>query len=198
MVYINLAVEDSLSEIVLTRIINLFPGKYNIQHCYGEQGYGYLKSSIRGFNQASKITPFLVLTDLDRYECPLALIKDWIAFPLHANLIFRIAVREVESWLLADSPGFAKFLNISESHIPSSSEEIINPKEFLINLARKSGRRKIKEDLIPSSKFASIGPNYNGRLTEFVLQYWNVHKAIRNNDSLEKTYDKLKRFTYNY
>ncbi|MDF2210039.1 hypothetical protein L1F28_15070 [Arthrospira platensis NCB002] len=42
---------------------------------------------------------YLVLTDLDKSECPLAIINEWLkSQPKHPNLLFRVAVKEVESW----------------------------------------------------------------------------------------------------
>lgn len=40
----------------------------------------------------------------------------------------------------------------------------------------------------------SIGPYYNGCLSEFVLNYWNIENAIKHSDSLKRAYQKLKDF----
>ena len=65
---INLAVEDVLSEIILWEIIKQSKSNIEVGFCYCKRGYGYLKKTINGFNNAAKGTPFLVLTDLDKIE----------------------------------------------------------------------------------------------------------------------------------
>ena len=112
---INIAVEDSLSEAVIRKIIQHSHRQFTIGYCYCKGGYGYLKRTIRGFNNAAKGTPFLVLTDLEA-ECPPIQIREWLPEPAHQNLLFRIAVKEVESWLLSDRMGSRKtilYLSVS-------------------------------------------------------------------------------------
>src|SRR2546429_1384171 len=96
---LNLAVEDSLTESLLTKILQTIPVKYATRTVYNRGGYGYLKRTINGFNNAAKGIPFLVGTDLDTYECPAALIGAWLQTPKHHNLLVRVAVREAEAWV---------------------------------------------------------------------------------------------------
>lgn len=194
MIYISLVYEDDLSEIVMTQILRQFPDKYELHQSYSGNGFGYLKANIKGFNQASSVNPHFMLTDLDTYECPLTLIGEWVNFKMNPNFIFRIAVREIESWLLADREGLSKYFNISIKNLPMNPDEEANPKETLINLARRSKRRNIREDIVPLNQNASIGPYYNGCLSEFVLNYWNIENAIKHSDSLKRAYQKLKDF----
>ncbi|MFA5863647.1 MAG: hypothetical protein WC975_03075 [Phycisphaerae bacterium] len=148
-----------------------------------------------GFNNAAKGTPFLVLTDLDKSDCPPVLINEWFSGQKNHNLIFRIAVREVESWLLADRNGFAKFIRIRETLIPADVENIGDPKQFLIDLVRKSPKTTLKNDIIPRERStAKTGPNYNGRLVDFVYHGWNIRTAQRNSHSLDKTVAALSKF----
>ncbi len=99
---IQLAVEDSLSESVLRAIIRHSGRDYQIGVCYCRGGFGYLKTKIAGFNNAAKRTPFVVLADLDDSECDPLMIRKWLPNGAIRNLIFRMAVREIESWVLAD------------------------------------------------------------------------------------------------
>ncbi len=194
MIYLNIAVEDELSALAIKKLIACFDEKFNIQHVYSNNGFGYLKSNIRGFNEAAKYLSFFILTDLDRYECPPTLIEDWVNFELNQNMIFRIAVREIEAWLLADTKGLSKFFRVSESNFPFNPESISDPKNTIIQLAGKSKLRRIREDIIPIGPGASIGPNYNGCLGEFVLSQWSIKNAMRKSKSLEKAYIKLDEF----
>lgn len=189
---INLAVEDDLSEAVLRKILR---DGHVVGDCYKRGGYGYLKKNIRGFNVAAKGMPFLVLTDLDSRECAPALIEDWLPVPIHHNLLFRVAVREVESWVLADRDRFAKFLGIRKTLVPVNVDAIDDPKEGLINLARKSRKRGLREDIVPTEgSTAKQGPDYNGRLKSFVEEFWNPYEAMHNSPSLRRTIRAVEKF----
>ena len=108
---INLVVEDELSEAVCYKILSESHKPFYIGTTYGKHGYGYIKEKIYGFNQASKGTPYFILVDLED-ECAPLQIENWLVVPKNNNLIFRIAVKEIESWLLADRKGFSSFLNL--------------------------------------------------------------------------------------
>jgi hypothetical protein len=178
----------------MSKILFQFPDKYEIYQSYSGQGFGYLKKNIKGFNQASIINPHFMLTDLDRYECPMALRNDWIDFELKQNFIFRIAVREVESWILADRESLSRYFNVPITNFPTNPDLEADPKNTLIQLARRSKKREIREDIVPITNNATIGPNYNGCLSEFVFKYWRIERAILNSESLKRTYLKLRDF----
>lgn len=136
---VNLATEDELSEAVLIRLLT-FVGRYAIGTPYRRGGYGYLRRTIHGWNQAAGGVPFIVLTDLDRCECPAALKGDWLKKPLHPNLLFRVAVREVEAWLLADAANLAAFLGISGKFVPAGPDDLTDPKAVLVRSSTPLGR----------------------------------------------------------
>ncbi|MCY4047011.1 MAG: hypothetical protein OXF42_02735 [Candidatus Dadabacteria bacterium] len=39
-----------------------------------------------------------------------------------------------------------------------------------------------------------VGPNYNGKLNEFVLKHWDARVAARSSESLKRTFDRLREF----
>lgn len=133
---INLVFEDDLSKAVLEKLLLSSRHSYEIGNCFHGRGYGYIKKNISGFNNAAKGMPFLVLTDLDAEECAPTKIRNWLSVPKHSNLLFRIAVREVESWLLADRAGFAKFLGIKKDLIPAHIDEIKDPKKMFDRIGK--------------------------------------------------------------
>jgi hypothetical protein len=192
---INLAYEDLLSEAVLLRVIKDFP-KFIVGTRFTHYGCGYLRNKILAFNNAAKAMPFLVVTDLDNAICPSQMIKDWLGnTTCHPNLIFRIAVHEVEAWLLADQINITKFLAVSTSLIDRPIEEIKDPKSFLINLSRKSKKRHIREAIVPDDgSTARIGRGYNDCLAMFVNQYWNLTEARKCSKSLDKMLNALESF----
>lgn len=110
-----LAVEDELSAAVMRRLIQTTGRKFVISRTINARGYGRLKADMGKFKSASHVLPHVVLTDLDQYPCPPALLKDWKATALPPRLLLRIAVREVEAWLLADREGIANFLSVAKT-----------------------------------------------------------------------------------
>lgn len=189
---INFAVEDLLSEIVLRKIIER-DNRFIVGNCYSRGGYGYLKNKINGFNNAAKGVPFIVLCDLVE-NCPPDQIKNWLRIPKHPNLLFRIAVKEIESWLLADNIGFSSFLGINIYLIPENTDIIDKPKQYLINLVKKSPKRKLREAILPINASARVGPDYNGQLSIFINSIWNITRAMKNSESLNRTINTLNKF----
>lgn len=193
---INIAVEDDLSDVVLRRLLEHSGREYCVGTTYGLTGFGYLKRTISGWNAAARGIPFLLLTDLDRHLCPLALIADWLKVPMHPNLVLRIAVQEVEAWLLADAQNLGQFLKVSKDKFPLQCEAVPDPKGLLVTLARRSRSREIRDSITPRvGSTAKQGPDYNACLSSFVRTSWNIDSAIVNSPSLRKAVDKLADFT---
>ncbi|MEP0859270.1 hypothetical protein [Trichocoleus sp. DQ-U1] len=192
---INLVVEDALSEAVLKEMLKQSQRPFSVGNCLHGRGNGYIKKNISGLNHGAKGMPYLVLTDLDNAECPLSLISSWLPQPRHPNLIFRVAIKEVEAWLLAHREAFAEFLNISVNLIPGDVDEIPDPKQLLINLARKSKKRNLRDAIVPdSNSTAKIGKDYNGQLIQFVQQNWQVEPAQASSGSLQRAMNALMNF----
>lgn len=192
---INLVFEDVLSEAVLKEMLKQSQRPFSVGNCLNQRGNGQMKKNISGFNKAAKGMPYLVLTDLDNADCPLVIISEWLTQPKHPNLLFRIAVKEVEAWLLAHREAFAKFLGISIDLIPGDVDQISDPKQLLINLAKESKKRTLRDAIVPEPKStAKIGKDYNGQLIQFVNQSWQVASAQTNSPSLERAMNALRNF----
>lgn len=185
---IVMAVEDRLSEVVASRLLEESAVDYILVNCLCRGGFGYLKKNINKYNQAALHQRFFVLTDLDNPGlCPQALIDSWLTFPKNPELIFRVAVVEVESWLLADREAFSDFARVSVNLIPNDVEAIPDPKACLVSLARRSAVRSIREDLVPvSGSTSKQGPNYNNRLGEYIRTHWRPHVASQSAGSLSR------------
>jgi hypothetical protein len=193
---VNLAIEDELSESVLRTLLNYVDREYFVGTAYGRQGFGYLRKTAVGWNVGAKGTPFVLLTDLDDYVCPSALIQEWLNVPLHPNLIFRVAVREVEAWLLADRINIARFLSVAQARVPLNCDDLADPKRELIQLARKSRSRDMRERIAPRiDSTAQQGPDYNGCLTAFVKSEWDIQTACNASPSLARAVQRLTSFT---
>jgi hypothetical protein len=192
---INLVFEDVLSGAVMDKILAASRQRYLVGVRYNGGGFGWIKKRIGGFNNAAKGMPYFVLTDLDTSQCAPALIRQWLHAPKNPNLLLRVAVREVEAWLLGCRESFATFLSIPENRISVDVDEISNPKEFVVNLARRSKKREIRAAIVPEDgSTAKIGPDYNGRLMHFVERSWDPAVAKVHSPSLRRTIDALDGF----
>jgi len=192
---INLVFEDVLSEAVLKQMLKQSQRPFLVGDCFNQRGNDQIQKKISGFNNAAKGMPYLVLTDLDNADCPLVILSEWLTQPKHPNLLFRIAVKEVEAWLLAHREAFAQFLGISVDLIPGDADRIPDPKQCLINLAKKSKKRNLREAIVPErNSTAKIGKDYNRPLIEFVNESWQVASAQTNSPSLKRAMNALINF----
>jgi hypothetical protein len=193
-VLICLAVEDDVSEQLLRTILHQTGQNFSVAAVYGKQGSGYLKKNIRAFNKSAAGILYAVLTDLDRKECAPALITEWFGCPIadyrsrcHANMIFRVAVREAEAWLMADRERFARFLGIPVAAIPHDLDTVDDPKQLLITLTRRCRSRDLRDDIVPRpGDRRLIGPDYSGRLASFLVSDWRAEVAETHSRSLLK------------
>jgi len=134
MIQIYFAVEDDLSETVLRKILSERSTTYHISAVFKHNGYGYLKKNCAAFNNLAKNFPVLLLTDLDQNPCPSGLIHDWIPRPLNEKFLFRVAVREVEAWLLAHDQALKEFLGLRRKLNHPYPETFEDPKAKLLAL----------------------------------------------------------------
>ena len=184
-----IATEDELSETVARKLVEDAGGE-DIRPLR-KGGNGYLRRSIGRFAELAARFPVLLLADLDEKRCAPALIADWAAAGAPSRLLFRVVVREIEAWLLADREEIAEFLGISAAKIELNTETIGDPKRRLLDLAGK-GRRDIRRDILPKSGSKSVqGFGYNPRLCEFVRKCWSSERAAPRNDSLARTIARL-------
>jgi hypothetical protein len=161
---------------------------------YGKGGKTSLDQKLHGFNRAAAFSPWLVLRDLDHDEpCPGVLVARLLP-RASARMCFRIAVRETEAWLLADRDQIAAYLSVPVSLVPGDPEQLDDPKQALVNLARKSRRRILREDLVPlEGSTAKIGPGYLARVSEYVGGPWRPEVAARTSQSLARCLAALQR-----
>ena len=192
---IALVVEDALSLAVMERLLADTRRGFSVARPMVVRGAGAIKASITKYRQASHALAHIVLTDLDKMECPPALLAQWGVTQTPSAMLFRVAVREVEAWVLADREGFATFAGIALNKVPHSPELLADPKQMLINLVRRSRNRRLVTQLVPpAGSSVPIGPMYNERLGAFARQDWNVQAAMANAPSLCRTMARLQTF----
>jgi hypothetical protein len=167
-------------------------------YVYGKQGKRNLIERLPRYNQAARFLPCLVIVDLDQdADCAPPFVQGILPAP-SVGMQFRVAVRSIESWLLADAERLAAFLGIPVSKIPRNPDAEQNPKATLVNLARRSRRTAILKDMVPrEGSGARVGPGYITRITEFVIEgesQWRPGVASQHSDSLSRCIRALRAF----
>lgn len=193
MLSLHVVYEDQVSLAVIEKLIALHPEKLRVQTRRNAHGFGNMRREMPKYNKAAIHVPFFVLTDLDAANCPPKLISDWLPQGRAPNLLFRIAVREVESWILADREFFARFLGISIGNFKISPDTLPDPKAELFRLTKKSRSRTLKDDILPDNS-AKIGPGYNSVIPQFVRESWSPERARSRSPSLDRAIAALATF----
>ncbi len=156
------------------------------------EGYGAIKSKCKAFLKMARAgNHTFIITDLDTAECACVLIRDWFAIPqgdpvdLPSQCIFRVAVREVESWIIADNAAWAEYIGIAAANFSMHPDRLDDPKKHLLNAIRRKGRKKVHREMLPHGS-AHIGPRYNEVLCDFVDSSWEPERAAENSPSLAR------------
>jgi hypothetical protein len=191
---ITFVYEDILQRVTIEKIIrSLFTKKFVIETYLPGRGFSWIKNNINYFNRASTNTTFLILVDLDQDPCPSRKIMDWLEDPKGSNLLLRIAVKEIESWIVGDTKNFAKFLHVREDRLMKNVDSIRDPKKYIFSLAHQSGIRQLSG--ICPNPGARIGPEYNEKMTKFVNSSWNPTLAMKNSRSLKRSIIRLQTYS---
>ena len=187
---IAIATEDQLSEAIALRLIADIPTPHFIQHKLGKTGSGYLKSKMNCWYQMAQQQVVVVLTDLDRAGCLVEFRDQWLLTAPPQNLLLRIAVREVESWVLADHVAMRALIGV-KGVLPAAPDELADPKQSLLKLA-KSAPKQIRADLLKTiDGNLAQGLGYNARLTAWVNSEWSPQRAAERSPSLARARSRL-------
>lgn len=189
---ISAAVEGDVDEAVVRRLITHAGGQPG--SVYGRDGKSALHRKISGYNNAARYAPWVVLVDLDNdADCAPPILDKWVPAPA-PNLCFRIAVREVEAWLMADAQTLAHHLSVGLGKIPAEPERLERPKDAMVDLARRSRRKDIRKDMVPRERSGSrVGPAYTSRLIEYTQEHWQPEVAARHAESLQRAINSLQK-----
>jgi hypothetical protein len=109
------------------------------------------------------------------------------------TMLLRVVVRELESWLLADHENMATFLSVSKELVPGNSEQLPDPKEEVVRLARRSRSKAIRESLVPrAGSTARVGPLYEAEMIRFIRNHWDISHAASYAPSLARCVQRLR------
>lgn len=204
-IYCYSYVEDAPSAAILRRLVEErnahHPRQLKFMEGFPVLTHGYRKLKEKApslLNMAKGGIHTLCLTDLDTSACAVALIRDWFAFPtevgvaLPREVTFRVAVREVEAWVLADRHAWARYIGIGAANFAAAPETLRDPKQHLLSTVRRKGRRAVHKEMLPRGS-ASIGPRYNEILCNFIASTWLASRAAAHAPSLRRAVDALAR-----
>lgn len=191
--FVSAAVEGVSDEAVVRRLISERGAEvHRVQVQNGKQN---LKRALPGYNRAAQGDPWLVLVDLDQdYACGPMMVADWL--PRASNFMrFRVVVRQIESWLLADADRFSDFFGVAQPILPERPDELPDAKATLLTLVGQSSKRAIREDMVPRLRSGRrVGPAYTSRLIEFATRPadgWRPDVAAGRSPSLSSCITRL-------
>jgi hypothetical protein len=189
---VSVATEGTADTAVARRICNEVGIEVVAEH--GERGKQRLDKALVGYNAAARHGLWFVLRDLDRdADCAALLRKRLLATPSQ-GMTFRIAVHEIESWLIADHTSFARYFSVSAELVTRDPESMPHPKDHLVSVVRRSRSRQIREDVVPRDRSGvRIGPGYTSRMIDFIWSKWSPSRASTRSDSLRRCMDRLSR-----
>lgn len=192
LVTVSAVVEGNLDEAVVKRLIEHIGGQPGT--VYGKKGKPALLQRLKGYNNAAQRAPWVVLVDLDNdADCAPLLRQKCLPDPA-PSMCFRIAVRQVEAWLMADAETLADELGVRTSAIPTHPEALPDAKQMMVDLARQSRRQAIRDDMTPRpGSGRSAGPAYTSRLIEYARTHWRPDVAAQRSDSLLRAITCLQR-----
>ena len=173
-----------------------------VGNVYVKRGKGDLDKKLAAFQQASQYAPWLVVRDLDHdASCApdfLRSLDDSITASSPGHFLLRLAVREIESWLLGDRESLADYLKVSADILPRSPDELDDPKLALVTAARRSRSAVIRREVVPArASSARVGPSYTAHLIRFSTGPWDPARAARRSGSLKRALSALKELKAN-
>lgn len=157
-----------------------------------KRGKSQLDAALPELNRSARSLRCLVVRDLDNDECVPELLSTLLPKPA-PNMLFRVAVREIESWLIADRKRFATFLGVPEHRVPTDPDTVPDPKSFVTKLARASSLSRIREGIPPrQGSGIPVGPGYAGIIGEYASAHWRPEFAAKSSKSLARCISKLR------
>lgn len=185
--------EDTLCCAIGEKLVNDFlPDWKQVNAPINTRGVTRLKANLPRYLKLARRGVFvLCIAGIDRAPCAPALVRKWLPRGVNDAFLLRFAVREAESWLLADRPNLSTFLHIPTNKIPTVPDELDDPKRTLLNAVRKHSSKALQAELISSGKAIAPGPGYNDCLSAFVRGAWNPTDAAECSPSLRRTISRL-------
>lgn len=191
--FVRYAVEGPTDEPIVKKIL-LATGLEPFQPLIAN-GKSNLDQKLPDLNRIATSIPWLVVRDLDHDDersC-IPVLRENLLGNHQCNQFMRLrfAVRAIEAWLMADHDAFTEFFGIRRK-VEQQPESLDNPKRYLINICRKSTKKRIKEGIPPPIQSKrTLGPDYVTLIRKFAEDRWDPLKARVNAPSLGRALDSL-------
>lgn len=194
---LTLISEDLLSEALAQRLLAHVAPDAGFAQRLGRRGLSHVTSRLRKLNEAANGLKIVAIVDRDRPQnCPIQLIQEWLGGPRNPNLVVRFAEMEIESWIMSDRERLAEFLSVPVARLPEAPDTLLNAKETLVNIARRSRDRQVREGLCPQENLRHpVGPLYNVMLEAFIRTRWRAPYAAARSPSLRRAEQRIRELT---
>jgi len=189
--------EGLLDACAARRVLHSLGLQISPSRCLDKGGkVGFWRDAKKYENMSRNDGLVFAVTDLDRAPCASGLIQTKLGHTPFHRFILRIAAQQLESWLLADAPRIARYLLVPQNSVPRDPDRIQNPKQALVNVARKSRSRDIRSDMVPEEGLSGVvGKNYTRQMERFIEQHWQPLDAAAESPSLKRAIAAVKRVT---
>lgn len=138
----------------------------------------------RRYNQAGRKQLVIGLGDLEQAPCATVALKN-LRQPVSAGFKLRLAVRMIESWVMADREAFATYFGLSITGVPAYPDLLDHPKRTVVELARRSRKKSVRQALVPTGA-SLVGAEYTPFMARFIESSWQLRRARANSPSLER------------
>jgi len=188
---VTIAIEGTTDAAVIRRLLD--EAGLQTDREYVKKGKSALDQSLSAYNNAARFSCWLVVRDLDQdAKCAPDLRRTLLVHPA-AHMRLHIPVHSVEAWLMADSQHISEFLSVPRSKIPTDPEALPHPKRALVDIARLSRKKAIREAMVPPPGTAAVGPGYSAMLVDFSINHWRPSVASSRSGSLARLRTFLRR-----
>lgn len=193
MTRIRLVGEDALCCALGERLIaEALPGWSLAGEPINAHGITKLVPSLPRYKQQARhVQPVLCIADTD-HRCPVELIRQWSGHEAAEKFVFRLAVSEAESWVLADRHATAEFFGVALKHVPEAPERVSDAKRAVLRLAALSRNRPIRQEMVSPVDAHKPGSGYNLHLRKLVAGPWQPSRAAGNCESLDRALQRLR------
>jgi len=161
-------------------------------------GKGTIDRELAKYNNAGRSIPWVVVRDLDT-DAPCA--GEFVmSRKLKPTRWFRLrlAVREVESWVLADAEGLSKFIDVDAKWIPTAPDVERDATASLLEVARRASSSFRRKLLPGKGSSAVVGPLYEATLIEFGERGWDLQRAAMRSPSLRRAQTCMRKLAHEW
>jgi hypothetical protein len=186
----NVATEGYPDEVVAQSILRTLG--FDVGNYYNCKGKSILDAKLHGYNAGARYWPWFVLRDMDHdADCAPDLLAALLPNP-GRHMVFRIAVREIEAWLLADRGSFSHFFRVDRNRIPTQPDLLDDPKSTVLEIIQHSRSRAIRDAMLPrKNSGVTEGPGYAIQIAQFASGPWQPRVAAVSSDSLNRCLRRL-------